>query len=121
MKATDFATRFPGSLAPIPGGHVAFVPNFLPATCSCGTETVGLNDEALLALGELRAIIPHMPNPELVTYPFLRREAVLSSKIEGTHTELEQLYLFEADTPDAGGIGDANETRDAREVHNYVL
>lgn len=74
----------------------------------------------MLALGELRAIIPYMPNPELLTYPFLRREAVLSSKIEGTHTELEQLYLFEVDRSESGKRkSDADP--DAREVHNYVV
>ncbi len=75
----------------------------------------------MLALGELRAIVPFLPNPHLLTFPFLRREAILSSKIEGTHTELEQLYLFESDK---GGLKEQQDVpgfRDAHEVHNYVV
>lgn len=51
--------------------------------------------------------------------PFLRREAVLSSRIEGTKTEVEQLYLFEADEPQSTGA-DSEAKRDARQVLNYV-
>jgi len=80
-----------------------------------------VNEKALLALGELRAIIPSLPNPELISKPFLRREAVLSSKIEGTKTEIEGLYLFESTRqlrkPDRY---QTEESQDAREVANYV-
>jgi Fic family protein len=55
-----------------------------------------------------------LPNPHLLIGPFLRREAVSSSRIEGTVTNLEQLLLFEAD-PSEGDQSD-----DRREVSNYV-
>ncbi|HEX6984350.1 MAG TPA: Fic family protein [Planctomycetaceae bacterium] len=76
-------------------------------------------ERALLALGELRAIIPSLPNPRLITEPFLRREAVLSSRIEGTHTELEGLYLYEAARSDQPDM--TEDEKDAREVSNYVV
>jgi Fic family protein len=53
-----------------------------------------------------------LPNPHLIIRPFMRREAVLSSRIEGTIATVEQLVLFEiAPTPEASDIGD---------VHRYV-
>jgi Fic family protein len=55
-----------------------------------------------------------LPNPHLLIRPFLQREAVASSKIEGTVTDLQQLMLFEADESAAPF------QEDAREVGNYV-
>jgi Fic family protein len=88
---------------------------------SCESEVLSETDAAMLALGELRAIIPFIPNPELITYPFLRREAVLSSKIEGTHTELGQLYLFETEASERGRQRKTGAPDDAKEVLNYVV
>lgn len=121
MDKKDFTTKQTGKTVQIGGGYCAFVPCDLPPSFTCQSEILNLIDQSMLALGELRATIPYMPNPRLLTYPFLRREAVLSSKIEGTHTELEQLYLFEVDTPDDQAAKDSESFRDAREVHNYVL
>lgn len=56
-----------------------------------------------------------LPNPHLLIRPFLRREAVLSSRIEGTVTRLDQLFLFET-VP-----GQLAHNDDAEEVYNYVL
>ena len=55
-----------------------------------------------------------LPNPHLLIRPFLRREAVLSSKIEGTQTSISDLFLFEASGARRDRLGDA------REVANYV-
>jgi Fic family protein len=117
MKPTDFEKGYPGTLVPIPEGKraVAFIPDPLPPALTMDADIQRLNEMALLALGGLDAIIPSLPNPELVTSPFLRKEAVLSSKIEGTRTTLEQLYLFEA------ASGDEDDAQDAREVHNYLV
>ncbi len=54
--------------------------------------------------------------PHLLIGPLVRREAVLSSKIEGTQTSLSEVLLDEA-TPTQAGAGNAD---DLREVHNYV-
>lgn len=70
--------------------------------------------EADLALGELAGVGRRLPNPLLLIRPFIRREAVLSSRIEGTITQLDQLFLFEAE-PD-----DVAHPQDAEEVRNYV-
>jgi len=65
------------------------------------------------ALGELSGIGRALPNPHLLILPFARREAVLSSRIEGTQASLSDLYAFEA-------APRAEETGDVREVFNYV-
>jgi Fic family protein len=120
MKATDFTDGFPGTIEPISGGAVAFHPNPLPPGLQLGRAIREANDFALLALGELRAAIPSLPNPDLITKPFLRREAVLSSRIEGTYTELEQLCLFEVDSGKQRRDNLSEADQDAREVLNYV-
>lgn len=122
MQASDFEKKFPGKLVPTVLGSKAFLPDRLPPTTYRPSRAVRkLHDQALLCIGELRAIIPSLPNPELISRPFLRREAVLSSKIEGTHTEIEGLYLFETTKSDTPASEDSTEERkDAREVSNYV-
>lgn len=118
MDAHSFTKRSPGRLVSTPFGCSAFVPEKPPARLELSLACQRANEDALLALGELRAIIPGLPNPDLLTQPFMRREAVLSSKIEGTRTELEQLYLFES--AEKAGNNLIEEPADAREVYNYV-
>jgi len=64
-------------------------------------------------LGELSGVGRALPNPHLLILPFARREAVLSSRIEGTQASLSDLYAYEASKPDTP-IGDV------QEVFNYV-
>jgi Fic family protein len=66
--------------------------------------------------GTLRAAGKHV-HPELISAPLLRREAISSSKIEGTNTTPEQLVLLELDAPDAEPSGNVTETQ---EVLNYL-
>jgi Fic family protein len=68
------------------------------------------------ALGELAGVGRMLPNPHLLIRPFVRREAVLSSKIEGTVTRLDQLLLFEAQAD-----RDPAQAADTVEVANYVM
>jgi Fic family protein len=97
------------------------VPDDLPAIMAGTPQIVRANDMALVALGQLSAIIPFLPNPDLITTPFIRREAVLSSRIEGTNTEIEGLYLFEMEEGEAGVAQKNSPSRqDAQEVLNYV-
>lgn len=55
-----------------------------------------------------------MPNPHLLIRPFMRREAVMSSQIEGTHATYDELLLFELDEKVEQRVPDV------REVANYV-
>jgi Fic family protein len=66
-------------------------------------------DDALLALGRLDAITAHLPNAALLLYSFVRKEAVLSSQIEGTQSSLSDLMLYEIDEQPGVPIEDARE------------
>jgi Fic family protein len=71
-------------------------------------------DDALFALGRLDAVTALLPNAALLLYSFVRKEAVLSSQIEGTQSSLADLMLFEIDEQPGVPIDDA------REVSRYV-
>lgn len=66
-------------------------------------------DDALVALGRLDAVSAMLPNATLVLYSFVRKEAVLSSQIEGTQSSLADLLLFEADEQPGVLLDDAHE------------
>jgi Fic family protein len=66
-------------------------------------------DDALVALGRLDAITAHLPNASLLLYGFIRKEAVLSSQIEGTQSSLADLLLFEIDEQPGVPVDDARE------------
>ena len=114
MDAADFGGSAPGRLVDTAGGYRAYVPNPLPAEITWTAELAQAQSEADLALGRLAGVAQTLPNPHLVIGPFLRREAVLSSRIEGTQASLSDLVLFEA-APTAG-----KPPEDVREVANYV-
>ena len=95
MRPNDFKKNAPGKLVRDPAGYWTFEPDPLPPTLAFDAPLVKQLSEADHALGELAGIGRMLPNPHLLIGPFLRREAVLSSRIEGTVTRLEQLLLFE--------------------------
>jgi len=66
-------------------------------------------DSALLALGRLDALSAHLPNAALLLYSFVRKEAVLSSQIEGTQSSLADLLLYEIDEQPGVPMDDARE------------
>lgn len=66
-------------------------------------------DRALLALGRLDAVSALLPNAELLLYSFVRKEAVLSSQIEGTQSSLADLLLYEIDEQPGVPVEDAQE------------
>ncbi len=91
----------------------AFVPAQLPAQLDWDSELIGLVSASDRALGQLSSVGQMVPNPHLLIRPFVRREAVQSSRIEGTRATVDELYLFEASSAATPGS-------DADEVHNYV-
>ena len=97
------------------GGYWAFVPNPLPPALAWTPELVVVLSEADRALGELAGLGRSLPNPHLLIRPFMRREAVLSSRIEGTRASLSDLYAYEAVQ-----LALFEPSSDVREVHNYV-
>ncbi len=98
----------------------AFAPNPLPPEWQMDPELILTLSEADRALGELAGLGRVMPNPRLIISPFMRREAVLSSRIEGTQTDIADLYAYEAGQLTLPGIKQPPPKSDTREVANYV-
>jgi Fic family protein len=75
----------------------AFVPRPLPPDppLELNEQRQRLLERATLALGRLDSVTLLLPDPHLFLYAYVRREAVLSSQIEGTQSSLAQLLLFE--------------------------
>ena len=114
MRASDFRKNSPGRLLRTVGGQYAFVPDGLPPKIAWRGELVSAVSAADRALGRLAGLGQDMPNPHLLIRPFLRREAVLSSQIEGTQASMPQLLLFEVNE------NVEKDVPDVREVSNYV-
>ena len=115
MRAEDFHSPNTGSLVPAMGGGLAFVPAPLPPAIDYDPELVLALSHADGALSELSGLGRQLPDPHLLIAPYLRQEAVLSSRIEGTVTTLSELFIDQA-----GGATTERERDDLREVRNYV-
>jgi Fic family protein len=115
MRQADFGEEAPSRLVLTPQGYLAFIPHPLPPPLALSWELVRDLSEADRALSELAGIARTLPNPHLLINPFMRREAVLSSRIEGTQASLSDLFYFEA----AGTPGRPN--ADVQEVLNYIV
>jgi Fic family protein len=94
----------------------AFVPAPLPPRppIDWTPELRSKFDQALLALGRLDSVSTLLPDTSLFLYMYVRKEAVLSSMIEGTQSSLSDLLLFELDQEPGVPLDDV------REVSNYV-
>jgi Fic family protein len=99
-----------------PTGYRAFIPAALPPQppVKIAGELQRLLSQADLALGRLDGSIQTLPNPDLFVFMYVRKEAVLSSQIEGTQSSLQDLLAAEAQlyTPET--------PKDVDEVVNYV-
>ena len=100
--------------------YLAFVPNPLPPPLAPDAELTRVLADASYALGELAALGRMMPNPHLLINPFVRREAVLSSRIEGTRASIADVYAYEAGQLRLPGLDQGASESDIREVANYV-
>lgn len=114
MQVVDFIDGKSGRIVQTDRGYQAYIPNPLEPGIELSLSLVKELSEADRALSELSGIARTLPNPRLLIGPFIRREAVLSSRIEGTQASFTDLLFFEAarlrekDVPDV------------REVSNYV-
>jgi len=103
-----------GKVVKTPQGYWAFVPSLLPPPVEYSAALVSLLSEADRALGALEGMGRILPNANLLVMPYMRREAVLSSRIEGTQASLSDLFLFEA------AKTEPPKASDVKEVSNYV-
>ena len=104
-------------LSAIGGEQVrAFVPHPLPPipALDLSGSLQQLLEQASVAIGRLDSVVTLLPDPQLFLYTYVRREAVLSSQIEGTQSSLNDLLMFELE--EAPGVP----FDDVQEVSNYV-
>ena len=116
MAAALNAAFRAGTYRSQPEGYRAFVPAPLPPDppVAIAGELQRLLPEADRALGRLDGSVQTLPNPDLFVYMYVRKEAVLSSQIEGTQSSLQDLLAEEAQ------LADDQRPRDVAEVVNYV-
>jgi Fic family protein len=97
------------------GAYSAFIPAPLPPTLAWTPRLIGMLSDADRLIGKLAGEGGRLPNPHILIRPFVQREAVLSSKIEGTQATLGELLAAEA-----GAVVERS-PEDLREVSNYVV
>lgn len=113
MDPGQFTPASPGRLT-LQDEYWAFVPNPLPPEIPPTWTLATQVERASAALLELAGLARNLPNPRLLADPFLRREAILSTRIEGTQTSMQKMVLFEAES----GLDDDHP--DEQEVLNYI-
>jgi Fic family protein len=116
VKPDAFPSHERGVVRRAEQGFYAFYPTSVPRQLSLSDEVVKLLDEATGAVHRLGGVGRLIPNPHLLIGPHLRLEAVLSSRIEGTKTDVGQLLRFEA-----GQVPSPEAADDAAEVNNYIV
>jgi Fic family protein len=95
--------------------YLVYVPNDLPPVPAINmAEITEWLEKANLAIGELNGVVESPPDPFIINYMYIRKEAVLSSQIEGTQSTLDDLLRYESGT--AAGVP----VDDVTEVSSYV-
>ena len=115
MKKSDFSKQAPGQVVRTLKGYVAFIPAPLPPDVTWSNKLLTALSKADRSLVRLAEVGNAFPAPHVVVRPFIRKEAVLSSQIEGTRTTFQELLSFEA-----GQLSMFRDVDDTHEVHNYV-
>jgi Fic family protein len=115
MDPQDFTGSNAGKVIDCKKGYWAFIPNPLPPAINWSLHLISELTEAERALSRMSGLIDSFPFPKILEQPFIRSEAVISSRIEGTHASLIDIYAYEAKQ-----LSFFESTDDVREVHNYV-
>ncbi len=115
MKPNDFRSPEMGQVILTQQGYYTFIPAPLPPKLNWTLPLVSALSEAERDLSRLATLTGSFPFPRLLLQAFIRREAVLSSRIEGTRATLAELYTYES-----AQLSFLEAQDDVREVHNYV-
>lgn len=103
-----------GQIIKLSTGYKAFVPNPLPPPIIWNNKIINALSRADFLLGKLSREGSKLPNPHLLIRPFITREAVLSSKIEGTQATIGEILAANA------GIHVKQNPDDLQEIYNYI-
>lgn len=114
QKVQERMSSLAGKIVRSPHEYEAFVPNDLPPNIEWTTQLVHALSRADYCLGMLAREGGKLPNPHLFIRPFVAKEAVLSSRIEGFQTTLDEVLAANADH------GGAQKNADLQEVQNYI-
>ena len=104
-----------GKVIRLSTGYSAFIPNPLPPDFEWTQPLAHALSRANFLLGKLSKEGSNLPNPHMLIRPFITREAVLSSRIEGTQTTLGEILAVDA------GAQVAHNLADLQEVRNYIV
>jgi len=115
MDPKDYRNQQAGRTFLTSTGFWVFNPSPLPPDITWTLPLVSALSDAERDLSRLAALAGTFPFPRLLIQPFIRNEAVVSSRIEGTHASLVDLYTFET-----AQLSFLEQTGDVREVYNYV-
>ena len=111
----DIQPSSSGHMLKMPQGYGAYVPHPLPPVFEWTTQLVNALSRADYLLGKLAREGSKLPNPHVLIRPFVAREAVLSSKIEGTQATLGEILAHNA------GVSVQQHPDDLQEVQNYII
>lgn len=118
MKPEDFQEPYPGRMVEFTDSRGeqawSFIADELPVTIPHDADITSAAVSAAMALGRLDGAAMHVQNSALFLRPFISREALSSSRIEGTRADYNQLILFEAEDHDEA------DNPDIQEVQNYI-
>lgn len=98
------------------GTYFVFNPKLLPQRVIYDDELVAVLAKANRAIGNLNGLLQQLPNPNLISRPYAKKEAVTSSRIEGTYSSLSDVVVKEAT-----GKNGEEKNKDLQEVMNYSL
>lgn len=116
MEAENYKNAF-GKVMQVDGvngdQYNVFIPNPLPPNIEFDEELVLILSRAEEKLGKLSGICLTLPSPNLLIIPYLRKEAIMSTRIEGTRISMQEVLLSEAKEKE-------EKTKDAQEVVNYI-
>ena len=115
MNKNDFLASQAGQPVYTSRGYWAFIPTPLTPNISYDPQLVLALSRADAALSELSGLGRHVINPRILIASYIRKEAVLSSRIEGTRAGIADLLLDDLETPEQ-----VSNRADLKEVQNYV-
>jgi len=121
VDARQFTKNARGRIAEAPDGYPAFVPEPAPRELDLSDSSLAALDEASNRLGVLQGIGKQLRNPHLLISPYMRREAVLSSRIEGTQTTMSDVYAADLDQQELILATDVREVQNYRAAHRLGL